>query len=206
MTPDDFIKNGPQKPEDLIGKGQTIARLFIDKVKSGVVSPIKILCYGQPGIGKSATCKIIARALVRHSSEMRHMSAKAISVDHIKDWMQDFAYVSDQWRVYLIEEVDEVNSDVETLLLHFMDELPDRSAILVTSNEKMSGIEDRFQSRCRTFKFERHPAKEVEKFLLSRWPELGEAAREIAESTNGDVRASLNDAALELDNRKYGKK
>jgi replication-associated recombination protein RarA len=206
MTPDDFIYHGPQEPEDLIGKGRTIARLFIDKVKSGVVSPIKILCYGPPGIGKSATCRIIARALVRHSSEVRRMSAKTISVDHIKDWMQDCYYVSDQWRVYLIEEVDEVNSDVETLLLHFMDELPDRSAILVTSNEKMSGIEDRFQSRCRTFKFERHPAKEVEKFLLSRWPELGEAAREIAESTNGDVRASLNDAALELDSRKYGKK
>lgn len=203
MTPEEFIRIGPQTPEDLLGKGRTVAQVFISKVKSGVLAPIKVLCYGQPGIGKSATCKIIAHALVEHPVYLRHLSAKAVSVEHVRDWMNETAYVNEQWRVYWIEEVDAVNPDVEVLLLQFMDELPEKNAVLVTSNEKMSGIEDRFQSRCKTFKFERPPVNDVEKFLLGRWPELGPAAREIAEANNGDVRASLNDAQMHLDVARY---
>jgi replication-associated recombination protein RarA len=203
MTPEEFIKNGPQKPEDLIGKARTVAKVFCARVKSGVTMPIKLLCYGPPGIGKSAVCKIISQTLVEHPVSLRHMSAKQITIDHIRDWMMDFRYHNDQWRVFWIEEVDAVTSDVETLLLHLIDLLPEKNAILATSNERISGIEGRFQSRMQAIRFEKPSVDEVEKFLMDRWPELGKVAREIAESNDGDVRASLNDAALQLDVMKY---
>jgi hypothetical protein len=113
--------------------------------------------------------------------------------------MTELRYVNDQWRVYLIEEVDAVNPDVETLLLHFLDLLTNKTAVLATSNERMSGIEDRFQSRMQAVRFDKPTVRDVEKFLIDRWPELGPVAREIAEANNGDVRASLNDAQMHVD-------
>jgi DNA polymerase III delta prime subunit len=91
-------------------------------------------------------------------------------------------------------------------LLQFLDELSDRHAVLVTSNEQMSGISQRFQSRTQAIKFEKPSVDDVEEFLRSRWSELGDAAREIAEANNGDVRASLNDSQMHLDVEKYSKK
>jgi len=204
MTPEEFVKNGPRKPEDLIGKARTVAKVFSLRAKSGNLLPIKLLCYGPPGIGKSATCRIISRALVEHPLALRHISAKQLTPDTLRDWMQDFRYHSDQWRVFWIEEIDAVSPDVEVLLLQFLDELPEKNAVLTTSNERMSGISDRFQSRCQVIHFGKPTIEDVEMFLSSRWPELGVAAREIAETNNGDVRASLNDAQNELDMRKYG--
>jgi len=203
VTPEEFVKNGPKTPEDLIGKARAVARVFYAKVRSGAANPIRLLCYGPPGVGKSATCRVISHALVEHPVLLHHVSAKQITPDHVRNWMNDFRYHNDQWRVYWIEEVDAVHPDVEVLLLQFLDELPDKNAVLATSNEKMSGIEDRFQSRCQAVRFEKPQVEEVEKFLLKHWPELGIVAREIAETNNGDVRASLNDAQMHLDVQRY---
>lgn len=205
MTPVEYIKNGPKKPDDLIGKARSVAKVYCAKAKSGCDDPLRLLFYGDPGIGKSATCKIIASELAEHPMCLRHMSAKQIKADDVRDWMHELRYLNDQWRVYWIEEVDAVNPDVEVLLLQFLDELPKKHAVLVTSNEQMSGISGRFQSRFLAVKFERPTVDDTKKFLLSHWPELGKkVAMEIAETNNGDVRASLNDAQAAIDVKKYG--
>ena len=206
MTPEEFIKDGPKKPEDLIGKARQVAKVFSARAKSGVDTPIKLLCYGPPGIGKSATCKILANILASHPSSIRHMSAIQVTVDHVRDWMTELRYATDQWRVFWIEEVDAVTPQVEILLLQFIDLLPAKHAVLFTSNEQMSGIEGRFQSRMQAMRFERPSVEDVEKFLLSHWPELGDTAGEIAETNNGDIRASLNDSQMALDVIKYSDK
>lgn len=205
MTPEEYLKDGPKKPDDLIGKARSVAKVYCAKAKSGSTAPLRLLFYGDKGIGKSATCKIIANELAEHPICLRHMSAKQITADHVRDWMHELRYINDQWRVYWIEEVDAVNPDVEVLMLHFLDELPKKHAVLVTSNEQMAGISGRFQSRFMAVKFERPSIEDVKKFLLSHWPELGKkVVSEIAEVNNGDVRASLNDAQGALDEKKYG--
>jgi len=203
MTPEDFIQEGAKTPDDLIGKAQRVAKVFCGRAKSGDTKSIKLLCYGDPGIGKSATCKMVANTLVEHSSSIRHISAASLSAEQVRDWLHDLRYSYDNWNVYWIEEVDAVNPAVEVLLLQFLDELPAKHAALFTSNEQMSGISDRFQSRTQAIHFERPSVDEVEKFLLKKWPALKEAAGEIAEANNGDVRASLNDAQMHLDTAKY---
>ena len=204
MTPIEYLKLGPKSEQDLIGKAKIVTQIFCGQAQSNDISPIRLLFYGPPGVGKSAACKLIAKALAKHPSDIRHVSAGQLTADHIRDWMNDLNYYNGEWKVYWIEEVDSVNPSVAVLLLQFMDSLVDRCAFLSTSNEKMSGIEDRFQSRCQTMRFERPKVDEVERFLLERWPELGVSAHEISEYNNGDVRASLNDAQNELNFRKFG--
>jgi replication-associated recombination protein RarA len=204
MTPEEFIKNGPKVPDDLIGKARNVARVFYARAKKGSVLPIKLLCYGKPGIGKSAVCKIIANALASHPSTIRHISAGQVTAEQVREWMAGFHYHYDAWQVFWIEEVDAVNPAVEVMLLQFLDELPDRHAVLATSNEQMSGISQRFQSRCHAIRFEPPSVDIVADFLQKRWPELGITACEIAEANAGDVRASLNDAQGQLDCLKYG--
>lgn len=203
MTPEEFIKDGPKKPEDLIGKARKIAKVMCARAKGGNPRPIKLLFYGNPGIGKSAVCRLIANTLADHPSSIRHMSAVQVTVDNVRDWMTELRYHTDQWKVFWIEEVDSVNPAVELLLLQFIDLMSNKHALLVTSNEQMSGITPRFQSRCQAIRFEEPTVDEIVEMLVGRWPELGEAAREIAESNMGDVRASLNDAQGELDKRLY---
>ena len=92
MSPEEFIKNGPQKPEDLIGKARSVAQVFCARAKSGVVSPIKALFNGSQGIGKSVVCKIIAKSLVDHPVMLRHLSAVQITADHVRDWITELQY------------------------------------------------------------------------------------------------------------------
>jgi len=198
MTPDELVRNGPKSSAELIGKAAAVARLFESRIQSGRTCPIKLLCYGEPGVGKTAVCKLISDALAG-GVFTRKVSAVMLSVDDVKEWMRDLCYAGDGWRVYWVEEVDAVSGAVEVLLLKFLDEMKDKCAALFTSNETMGGLSSRFQSRTQAFHFDRPSVSEVERFLLSRWPELSNVAGEIAVANNGDVRASLNDVQMHLD-------
>ena len=179
MTPKEFSREYPKAIDDLLGNGASVARVVIGRVKSGDVQPIQLLCHGDPGIGKTATCRIIANAIAEHPVHIRRVSARLLTEDHMRDWMHDLHYIADQWRVYWVEEVDLVNPAVAGTLLQFLDDMPVKTAALFTSNEAMSGLEGRFQSRCEMIRFERPGVLEVEALLKKHWPELGDAAREI---------------------------
>ena len=205
MTPVEFIRDGPKTSEDLIGKAKRISKLYCSKIESGDENPIRLLFYGDPGIGKSTVCKIIASKLVSNMNMVRHVSAAQVTAEMIREWMNDLAYIRQEWSVYWIEEVDAVNPVVEVLMLQFLDQLPKKTAVLLTSNAKMSGITTRFSSRTQAIKFDKPNIKEVSAFLIKHWKQLGAEAEKIAESNNGDVRSSLNDAQLSLDIVCYGK-
>ena len=203
MTPEEFIEEGVKSPADLIGKAGRVAQVLCGKAKDGSAKPIRLLCHGDPGIGKSAVCKLVSSSLVDHPSSIRHVSAAQLMVGNVREWISDLKYVYGHWNVYWVEEVDAVSPAVEVMLLQFLDKMPNKCAALFTSNEGMSGISDRFQSRTKVIHFERPEVDEVEKFLIKKWPKLGEAAEEIADTNNGDVRASLNDSQMYLDAQKY---
>jgi DNA polymerase III delta prime subunit len=122
----------------------------------------------------------------------------------MRDWLHDLRYRSDEWRVYWIEEADALNREVEVLMLQFLDDMPEKTAALLTSNESMSGISGRLQSRTQVIRFDRPSTNDVASFLLRHWPELENDASEIANTNGGDIRASLNDAQMHLDVKRYG--
>jgi replication-associated recombination protein RarA len=207
LSPEQFLKDGIKTPDDLIGHARKVAKVFCGRAKSDEIAPFRLLFCGPPGVGKSACARIIAEATAKTSLRIWHISAKQVTVDMVRNWMTDFSYVQRDWNVFWIEEIDAVNPEVEVLLLQFLDKMPSLNAVICTSNEAMSGLEERFTSRFKVVKFERPSVDEVKKLILKHWPKIGaKAAGEIAKSNNGDVRAALNDVQMELDVAKYGEK
>jgi len=200
MSPDDLIGTVFESPEQLIGKASVVGRVYLRKVQAGLARPLKLLLYGDPGVGKSAVCVILAQAMTSHATGVHHASAKEISPEMVRVWLHDIRYYPQtRWRVFVVEEIDAVSSDVETLFLQLLDRLPDHNAFLCTSNSELTNLTARFQSRTKAIRVDAPTVGEVEAFLLKHWPALGAVAHEIAEANGGDVRASLNDAQMELD-------
>lgn len=199
MTPEEWIARGPTVPQELIGKAGAVARVYCNKVKAGTILPLRLLFHGPPGCGKTSCCRLLAHTLAPHATNIRHTSAAQVTVDHVKDWIAGLRYHTDTWQVWWIDEVDAVNPTVEVLLLQFLDEMPTMHAFLATSNEQMTGISQRFQSRTHAVGFTAPSADEVHRFLIRLWPSLGPVAREIAEACGGDVRQALNDAQMQMD-------
>lgn len=200
MQPENFK---PEKPGDLIGMAKKIAAIQIAKAKSGKMTRLCLLLWGKPGCGKSSVCDIIAKE-VSSKLNITHISACAITADTVRDWIQDNFYtrMNNEWRVYWIEECDAINSTVEVLMLQLLDKMPDKTAVLCTTN--LDGkLTDRFQSRFQSIHVQRPKAAEISKLLIHRWPELNESAFQISETCGGDVRQALNDAQAHLDFIEY---
>lgn len=202
MTPAELLQRGPQGPNDLIGKAQTIARVLIGRIEDGQTSALRLVLHGPAGVGKSAVCRLLAGRLCDHATQATHVSACQVTPELIRDWIGEARHIARKWRVWWIEEVDAVSPAVEVLLLQFLDALQSHHAVLLTSN-KLDCLSDRLRSRCVSQSVPAVPVSQVADFLKKRWPELGGAASEIAQATSGDVRAALNDAQAELDARKY---
>lgn len=189
----------PKVPDDLIGRAGMIARLAISRVERGA-DRLRYLLYGPPGTGKSAACRMIAAAMDTESVYVSHVSAAQLTAEIVRGWIDEGRHHQTNWTVRHIDECDQINPTVELLMLQMMDELPERNAVLCTSNLAMDQLTDRFQSRFQCVEIPRPMAGEVATFMARNWPGLGKAhANEIANKTNGDVRAALNDAAMQLD-------
>jgi len=206
VKPIEFLTVGPLKPSDLIGKAGIVTRVMLGRISAGATDPIRTIFYGDPGTGKSAICRMMALALLKHASGLRHMSAAQVTADNVRDWLGEMRYRSDDWRVWWIEECDAVSPQVEVLMLQFLDEMPARCAALFTSNVSLGNLSQRFQSRCQTHKIVPPKAEDVAAMLHTRWPEIGrKVCHQIAEQNAGDVRASLNDAQMAIDVERYNK-
>ncbi len=199
-TPNEWT---PQKPDDLLGIAGKVAKVQIKRARNHPKSRIRLLLYGEPGCGKSATCRIIANSIAE-TGNISHVSACQITADTIRGWIEECKYMRSGWRIYHIEECDAMNPTVQILMLQFLDLLPEMSAVLCTSNLKMQELSDRFQSRFQCIKINRPVEASVINFLYKNWPELRECnARRIAGDTKGDIRAALNDAQAQLDYLEY---
>jgi len=205
MNPSDVLEKGPEGPQDLIGKAATVAKVLCGKADSGSLSAVKILLYGEPGIGKSAICRILSRKLATESWNAIHISAAQVTGEMVKDWMQSLRHLRTTWAVWWIEEADAVNPGVEKLLLQMLDTMGAQTALLMTSNTSLGELSDRLQSRMQAIEVTPPDEEEVVDFVYKRWPEVGlYEIEEVVEANNGDVRATLNDIQMLIDMAAYG--
>jgi len=194
----------PESIDDIIGHARKIADIQLKKLNAGKLNRLFLLLTGKPGCGKSSVCRVLAKSLADPINVI-DVSACELNVDRVREWIQDLGYAKlyGDWTVYIINECDEINRQVEILMLQLLDKAKKHVAILCTSN-KANALIDRFQSRFQHHEVTPPAAHEIEKFISNKWPELKEVAGGLANSCAGDVRQSLADGQTWLDNKEYG--
>lgn len=202
------IEFKPRNPTDFIGQTSLIASLLTNRCK--VMRPhehasLKVLLYGEPGVGKSEIAMMAARVLVSGQNAdvcIEKHNGRGVNLARVQDWAKNWrSTLWDGWIVHVIDEVDLVTKEAQDALLTLLDDMPGRRAFIGTSNQDLEQLTPRFQTRLQQFEVERPTDSEVAEFLRKHWGQSLDATEisQIAEGANGNVRAALLDAQTAFD-------
>lgn len=107
------------------------------------------LLHGQTGIGKSLACRLVASVDLGAAPTDVHVAASGrLDRAGIRDMEEEFAYTSlfgSGWKIWIIEEIDQAAAPEIRQLLTFLETVPPRRAVLMTTNAKPT--KDLFGSR-----------------------------------------------------------
>src|ERR1700680_3843586 len=145
-SPDQFV---PLRPRDLIGPARKVgAKLFARAHRLHPRSNWKLLLYGSPGAGKSSIVRMIW-PILGSGFDIDKVNGRNVSTDLVREWQRNICFRSlfGGWKIKHIEEVDLVPQVAQDLMLTFLDDLPDRNAIICTSNLSLETLTERFQTR-----------------------------------------------------------
>lgn len=196
----------PSGPSEILGPARQIAIKLMakaSKVKNNGRSPLKVLLYGPPGVGKTTVAEMIAYELAGSQWAIEETNGKLVTIEAVKGWMHQLAYGSlfSDWTVKIINEMDRCSRDAQDLLLTYLDMLPPGRAIIGTSNLDLSQLTERFQTRFQAIRLEAPPSEEIQTFLRGKWQVPEGTAAMIAVGCGGNVRAALADLESYLDAR-----
>jgi replication-associated recombination protein RarA len=186
-------------PEQLIGPPRNIARAIvaeIRRIKFEAGASFKFLAYGDPGNGKTSIAWMLARE-ISTSWDIEAVNGRNIDIETVRHWQHGANYGSlfGGWKVKLIHEADLISSVAQDLMLTYLDELPPRTAVIATSNQNVTALTERFQTRFRMVKIAGPSSIELARWLVTRWKVPEQHAHFIALGACGNVRQALLDAA-----------
>jgi DNA polymerase III delta prime subunit len=196
----------PDSVDGLIGPAAEIARVLLhkaSKLKKAGKGTIKVLLYGPPGVGKTTIANLLATEIAGTGLAIESVSGLNVTIDLVREWSdRRMGNLFSPWTVYHVDEVDRIGAAAQDAMLKFMDDMPDRTAFIGTSNMQLDLLADRFQSRFQSIKVLAPETKAIGGFLGSNWPTLRKnktALASIALGSGGNVRAALLDAQTQLD-------
>ena len=179
-------------PHKLIGPAGVLeARLAAAIAKVG--GPLKLLFWGEPGVGKSEVSGRLARMLT-HEVEIERVNGADVGVDEVREWAarSHCSSLFADWRVQIIEEIDKVSERAQVNLLTYLDELPAQRAVIATSNHSQDTIPRRLWTRFERYEVKAPTREEIRLLLADRVP--ADVAAMLATTCAGNVRAALLDA------------
>jgi len=193
----------PHKIEDFVGparaKAEFITRLVTLAQDTG--DPIRLLILGKPGIGKSALAEFFVRTTGASQWSVSKFNGTSFRIDDVERLAGDL-HLTDMfggYRVVRIEEVDKVPTVAQVRMLTLLDDLPPRTAVVATSNCRVSEFEVRFQRRFTVIELEPPTDQDILGLFKAKWPQMRPAAANmISMSACGNLGQALNDADAEL--------
>jgi replication-associated recombination protein RarA len=194
----------PTCPGDFLGPARTIALMLEAKAESLLAAKnpaaVKMLLFGQPGIGKTELVKFFANRLAWHPTAVESINGRSVTIDTVRRWQESSRYISmGRFVIKVINEIDTAPPASQDLLLTVFDEAANHSVFLCTSNLQLVMLSERFETRLQQFKVEPPTTEEIAEFLRKRWGFPKQRAMEIAVGSGGNCRAALLDAQSILD-------
>lgn len=162
--------------------------------------PHKWLFFGGPGLGKTAIANMIVEKLDPGRMSHIKLNGKELTVDIVREWrkMQRNLTIGSDWFITHIDELDSASKDAQSLLLSWLDHMPDHAIAIATSNLDLESMQERLHSRFQQLRFDPPSDQEIYDALRAAGLPV-EAAKQIAEGSRGNVRTAEMDATTWID-------
>jgi replication factor C small subunit len=199
-------KYRPFKLDDIVNQKEIVESLK-NLMKESAEMP-HLLFTGPAGVGKTTTALCISRQLLgedwkRDTLELNASDERGIKM--VRERVKEFAAVikirtterdERKFRIIILDEADEMTSEAQTALRRIIEDSSETTRFVIICNY-LSQIIEPIQSRCAIFRFKRIEKETVEDHLKWLCKKEGikyddKAISQIFDSTNGDLRHSIN--------------
>jgi len=167
---------------------------------------VALLLDGDPGVGKTELADQLAAEMTGTPFAVETMNGQSVGIEVVRQWRERGCYgnLFSSWTVKRIDEVDQMSSSAISEMLTFLDTLPARHAVIVTTNEfgKLRQMtKGRLESRFVRLPVNAPTVADTSRELVRRFKLPAEHAQKIARGCVPDgfldgcnVRAAFNDA------------
>jgi replication factor C small subunit len=199
-------KYRPFKLDDIVNQKEIVESLK-NLMKESAEMP-HLLFTGPAGVGKTTTALCMSRQLLgedwkRDTLELNASDERGIKM--VRERVKEFAAVikirtterdERKFRIIILDEADEMTSEAQTALRRIIEDSSETTRFVIICNY-LSQIIEPIQSRCAIFRFKRIEKETVEDHLKWLCKKEGikyddKAISQIFDSTNGDLRHSIN--------------
>ncbi len=146
----------PQTWAEVVGNDKAVEKIAALTAQAREArDSLVLLLTGPAGVGKSTVARLVAKALGADDCHVEHIPSGKCSADRVReveDTLAHSAMFGSGWRVIIVEEVDKIAPQAQSLWLTLLETMPHKCAVVFTSNtrhdELFGGIDSPFVSRC----------------------------------------------------------
>lgn len=184
----------PTTLDDLIGQKHLLEKgsVFRNFLENGKIT--NMIFYGPPGVGKTSVANIIANLTNKTIYKLNGTTAKLDDIKSITNELESL--INEDGVLLYLDEIQYFNKKQQQILLDFI-ENGKITLIASTTENPYFYIYPALISRCSVFEFKRLETLDIKEGLIKVCDKLNlniedEAALNLANSSNGDMRKSLN--------------
>jgi MoxR-like ATPase len=158
--------------------------------------PFHVMLTGLTGVGKSQIAEHVIRLVGAGPFSVFKYNGTDFGVDDIREVQRTFRLrdLFPGYRVLWLEEFDKVPSTAQCCVLTLLDDLPNQTCCLATTNKPVKLFEPRLQRRFTVCEVGAPTEDEILTMLRLRWPAVPrKRATEIAVFACGSVGQALKD-------------